>query len=454
MCPEEEWRTMSSTPPTEDAAEEAVSAADQTPEQPEIEAQADEVTEAVEMTEDVIEEAEAPVEAARPVAAQPTGARAIIGVPKETDSIEKRIALVPETVKKLVADGHTVLIESGAGKTSFFTDEDYSNVGATIVRGHAAVFEGADLILKVQKPTEEELALLKRGQALVAFLQPMVNLDLAKALADKGVIAFSMDAIPRTSRAQYMDALSSMATIAGYKAVLMAADNLPKFMPLLSTAAGNIPPAKVLVIGAGVAGLQAIATARRLGAVVEAYDTRPAVKEQVQSLGARFVEINTGSSDTQTAAGYAREATAEELAAQQAELAKRSVKSDIIITTAAVPGRAAPRLISAETVEQMAIGSVIVDLAAETGGNCELTEPGKTINHNGVTIIGTLNVPSTMPVHASQMYSKNLQNLLGVILDKQGVLTLNMEDDILAGTIITTGGEVVHQGTRQRMGMS
>jgi NAD(P) transhydrogenase subunit alpha len=440
---------MSSTPPTEDAAEDAVTVAEQIPAEPEYEAPVENLG-----IEAEVQEAEAEEIEEAPAAVQPTGARAVIGVPKETDPIEKRVALIPDTVKKLVADGHTVLIEAGAGTTSFFSDDDYSNVGATIVQGHFAVFEGADLIVKVARPTDEEMALLRRGQALIAFLQPMVNLDLAQALADKGVIAFSMDAIPRTSRAQYMDALSSMATIAGYKAVLMAADSLPKFMPLLSTAAGNIPPAKVLVIGAGVAGLQAIATAKRLGAVVEAYDTRPAVKEQVQSLGARFVEINTGASDTQTAAGYAREATAEELAAQQAELAKRSVKSDIIVTTAAVPGRPAPRLISAETVEAMATGSVIVDLAAETGGNCELTQPGKTINHKGVTIIGTLNVPSTLPVHASQMYSKNIQNLLGVLLDKGGILTLNMDDDILAGTIITTGGEVVHQGTRQRMGMS
>jgi NAD(P) transhydrogenase subunit alpha len=280
----------------------------------------------------------------------------------------------------------------------------------------------------------------------------MVNTDLVQVLRDQGVTAFSMDAIPRTSRAQYMDALSSMATVAGYKAVLLAADHMAKFMPLLTTAAGNIPPAKVLVIGAGVAGLQAIATARRLGAVVEAYDTRPVVKEQVQSLGARFIEIDTGSTDTQTAAGYAREATAQELAAQQAELARRSARSDAIITTAAVPGRPAPRLISAETVEQMAPGSVIVDLAAETGGNCELTQPGQIIDHNGVTIIGTLNLPSTLPIHASQMYAKNIQNLLALMINKDGALVLNMDDDIVAGTVITHNGQVLHEGTRARMG--
>jgi NAD(P) transhydrogenase subunit alpha len=431
---------MSSTPPTEDPAEESVPVV------------AEEV---------YLEQAAEPVEVAEPeIAPEPepepiysTGIRAVIGVPKEIDANEKRVALVPDIVKKLAADGHTVLIESGAGTSSYFSDEDYAAVGAQIVTGREAVFAGSDIVVKVSKPTGEEVAMLKRGQTLIAFFQPMVNLDLVKELQDRGVISFSMDAIPRISRAQYMDALSSMATVAGYKAVLMAADTLPKFMPLLSTAAGNIPPAKVLVIGAGVAGLQAIATARRLGAVVEAYDTRPAVKEQVQSLGARFVEINTGSTDTQTAAGYAREATAEELAAQQAELAKRSAKSDIIITTAAVPGRPAPRLISAETVEAMATGSVIVDLAAETGGNCELTQPGRVINHNGVTIIGTLNLPSTVPIHASQMYAKNIQNLLGVLLDKSGALALNMDDEIVAGTIITRGGEVVHAGTRTRMGL-
>jgi NAD(P) transhydrogenase subunit alpha len=383
---------------------------------------------------------------------EPTGSRVVIGVPRETEPNERRVALVPDIVKRLVAQGHTVLVESDAGAAAHLLDDAYTAAGATIVQGHAAVFERADLIVKVQKPTPDEIALLRRGQGLIAFLQPMVNTELVRALQERGVTTFSMDAIPRTSRAQYMDALSSMATVAGYKAVLLAADHLAKFMPLLTTAAGNIPPAKVLVIGAGVAGLQAIATARRLGAVVEAYDTRPVVKEQVQSLGARFIEIDTGATDTQTAAGYAREATAEELAAQQAELARRSAKSDVIITTAAVPGRPAPRLISAETVEQMAPGSVIVDLAAETGGNCELTQPGQVIEHNGVTIIGTTNLPSTLPIHASQMYAKNIQNLLGVLLNKDGALILNMDDDIVAGTVITKDGAVLHAGTKARMG--
>jgi NAD(P) transhydrogenase subunit alpha len=383
---------------------------------------------------------------------EPVGQRVTIGVPRETDPNERRVALVPDIVKRLVAQGHQVIVEAGAGVAAHLLDDAYAAAGATVVQGPAAVYERAELIIKVQRPNPEELSRLRRGQGLIAFLQPMVNTDLVQALRDRGVTSFSMDAIPRTSRAQYMDALSSMATVAGYKAVLLAADHLAKFMPLLTTAAGNIPPAKVLVIGAGVAGLQAIATARRLGAVVEAYDTRPVVKEQVQSLGARFVEIETGASDTQTAAGYAREATPEELAAQQAELARRAARSDAIITTAAVPGRPAPRLISAETVEQMAPGSVIVDLAAETGGNCELTQPGKVITHNGVTIIGTTNLPSTLPIHASQMYAKNIQNLLGVLLNKDGALILNMDDDIVAGTVITKDGQVLHEGTKARMG--
>jgi NAD(P) transhydrogenase subunit alpha len=459
--PDGEWSEMERTPPTGDPAEDSPpvpeyvdeEAGQHLPDEPieeleEIEAEFSEAR--TDVTPDAAAVSE-PVAAPAPPARDESGSPVTIGVPKEVEPTEKRVALVPDTVKKLVSQGHKVLVETNAGRNAHLLDEAYEAAGATIVRGHAAVFEQADLIVKVQKPTPEEVALLRRGQGLIAFLQPMVNTDLVRDLQARGVTALSMDAIPRTSRAQYMDALSSMATVAGYKAVLLAADHMAKFMPLLTTAAGNIPPAKVLVIGAGVAGLQAIATARRLGAVVEAYDTRPAVKEQVQSLGARFVEINTGATDTQTAGGYAREATPEELAAQQAELARRSVRSDAIITTAAVPGRPAPRLITAETVEQMAPGSVIVDLAAETGGNCELTQPGKVIEHNGVTIIGTTNLPSTLPVHASQMYAKNIQNLLEVLLNKSGALVLDMNDDIVAGTVITKDGEVLHEGTRARM---
>ncbi len=378
-------------------------------------------------------------------------ARLVLAVPKETAPNERRVALIPDAVKKYAGAGHTVLVETGAGAGAFISDEAYSNVGATIVPDAATLFSGADLVLKVQKPSAEEMAMLKQGTKLIAFLQPMVNTDLVSDLLNRRITSFSMDAIPRTTRAQYMDALSSMATIAGYKAVLLAADNLAKFMPLLTTAAGTIPPAKVLVIGAGVAGLQAIATARRLGAVVESYDTRPVVKEQVESLGAKFIEIPVDTADSQDKSGYAKEVSQEVLRKQQEVLAQRAAKSDVIITTAAVPGRAAPRLISEETVKSMAAGSVIVDLAAETGGNCELTVPGEIVERYGVTIIGTLNLPSTIPVHSSQMYSKNIQNLLALLINAEGQFVLDMSDEIVRGTVITSDGELLHEGTKARM---
>ena len=378
-------------------------------------------------------------------------ARITLAVPKETAPNERRVALIPDAVKKYASAGHTVLIETGAGAASFISDEAYTAVGGKIVPDAASVFGGGDLIAMVSKPTDAELAQIKPGAALIAFLQPMVNLDLVKALQAGQVTSFSMDAIPRTTRAQYMDALSSMATIAGYKAVLLAADHLSKFMPLLTTAAGTIPPAKVLVIGAGVAGLQAIATARRLGAVVEAYDTRPVVKEQVESLGGKFIDIPVDTADSQDKGGYAKEVSQDVLRRQQEVLAQRASRSDAIITTAAVPGRPAPRLISEETVKNMAAGSVIVDLAAETGGNCELTEPGKIVVVHGVTIIGLLNIPSLIPVHASQMYSKNIQNLLALLIDKNGQFVLDMNDEIVRGTVITQNGEIMHEGTKARL---
>lgn len=376
--------------------------------------------------------------------------RPTIGVPKETVPGEKRVALVPDAVKKYVASGLKVVVETGAGAGSYISDDAYASVGATIVPNGAAVYGQSDLVVKVQKPDAREVDQLKRGATLIAFLQPMVNLDLVRQLTQGGITAFSMDAIPRTTRAQYMDALSSMATVAGYKAVLLAADHTSKFFPLLTTAAGTIPPAKVLVIGAGVAGLMAIGTARRLGAVVEAYDARAVVKEQVESLGGKFVVIDTGA-DLAGAGGYAKEATEDILSKQQAGLGARAAKSDIVITTAAVPGRPAPRLIPARTVEQMSPGSVIVDLAAETGGNCELTVPGEIVERHGVTIIGITNLPSTLPVHASQMYSKNIQNLLALMIDNSGNFTIDMKDDILNQTIITQNGQVIHQGTQARL---
>ncbi|HCG28456.1 MAG TPA: Re/Si-specific NAD(P)(+) transhydrogenase subunit alpha, partial [Chloroflexi bacterium] len=363
------------------------------------------------------------VESAPSAAAQ---ARPVtIGVPKEIVEGERRVALIPDAVKKYVAAGHTVLVQSRAGLEAAHTDDAYAAAGATVVPDAAAVYGQADLILKIQKPEPEEVALLRKGSTLLAMLQPLVNHDLVSALAARGVTAVSMDAIPRTTRAQSMDVLSAMSTLGGYKAVLLAADNMPKIFPMLMTAAGTIAPAKVLIVGAGVAGLQAIATARRLGAVVEAYDTRPVVKEQVESLGGKFVEVDmTGiEAQTQDTGGYAREASPELLRRQQETMANRAARSDVVITTALVPGRAAPKLIMADTVARMQPGSVIVDMAAETGGNCELTVPGEVITTpNGVTIVGLTNLPSTLPFHASQMYSKNLQNLLAIMLTKQGTL--------------------------------
>ncbi len=386
----------------------------------------------------------------------PNADRLVVAVAKEIMSDERRVAAVPDTVKRWTAAGINVLVQAGAGNGAYFSDEAYAEAGATIVPDGPALYELADVVLKVRRPGvddasgRDEVALLREGTVLVAFLAPLTNPELVERLARKQVTSFSMDAIPRTTRAQTMDALSSQSTVAGYKAALLAADHLPKFFPMLTTAAGSITPAKALIVGAGVAGLQAIATARRLGAVVEAYDTRPVVKEQVESLGARFVEIETGAADTQDAGGYAKEASAEVLRRQQEVLAERAARSDVVITTALVPGKPAPRLISAETVGQMRPGSVIIDLAAETGGNCELTVPGETVVRHGVTIIGRVNLPSEMPTHASQMYAKNVQNLLALLV-KDARLALNFDDDIVKGTCITHAGEIVHEPTRARL---
>lgn len=366
-----------------------------------------------------------------------------IGVPRETVPGERRVALVPETVGRLVKGGNEVVVERGAGTEAAFIDSAYEQAGARIVDD---AFD-AELVAKVQRPTADEIGKLKQGQILIAFLQPLIEPQLARTLAEKGVAALSMDAIPRITRAQPMDALSSQATVAGYKAVLMAAAQLPRFFPMLTTAAGTIAPGKAFIIGAGVAGLQAIATARRLGAVVEAFDTRPVVKEQVQSLGAKFLEIDLGESG-EGAGGYAKELS-EEAHKKEVELLAKAVKeNDIVVTTAAIPGRKAPVLITAEMVPTMRPGSVIVDLAAETGGNCELTEAGKTVVKHGVTIIGATNVPSTMPYHASQMYSRNIASLLALFV-KDGKADVGVDDDVVKGTLITNGGQVVHEGTKK-----
>jgi H+-translocating NAD(P) transhydrogenase subunit alpha len=377
-----------------------------------------------------------------------------IGVVKESVPGETRVGLIPDSVKHLTGKGMQVVMQAGAGENSSISDSEYEQAGARIVASLADVHQTADVVVRVQSPAADrgELDGLRHDQILVSFLAPLVNHDLNRKLAESGVTAMAVDAVPRITRAQSMDALSAMSTIAGYKAVLLAAEKLPKFFPLLMTAAGTIRPAKVLVLGAGVAGLQAIATARRLGAVVEAYDVRAVVKEQVESLGAKFVEIDTGAGNAEAAGGYAREATPEELKRQQEGLNDHIASADVVITTALVPGRPAPKMIPASAVERMRHGSVIVDLAAEAGGNCELTTPGEVTTEHGVTIVGTMNLPATLPVHASQMYARVITNFLDLLV-KDGAVNLNLEDEIIAGMAITRRGEIVQAQTRKMMGL-
>ena len=359
---------------------------------------------------------------------------------------ERRVALTPDVVRKLARSGFRILVERGAGFDSSFLDSSYEEAGAEIVPDVKTIYDTAKVILKVAKPSDQEIAMLRPDTVLITFLAPLVSPELVVELSKQRVIAMSMDAIPRITRAQPMDALSSMSTIAGYKAVLLAANQLQKFFPLLMTAAGTIRPAKVLILGAGVAGLQAIATARRLGAVVEAFDTRPVVKEQVMSLGASFVELDVGHEEAQDAGGYAKE-LAEEHIRREIELIKEhAAKSDVVITTALIPGRPAPVLLPEDTVKGMQPGSVIVDLAAEMGGNCELTVTGEVVVRHDVTIMGLLNLPSTMATHASQMYAKNISTLLEHLAPK-GQLTVDMEDAITRGVVVTSGGEVLHGPT-------
>jgi NAD(P) transhydrogenase subunit alpha len=357
-----------------------------------------------------------------------------VGVPKEAVTGERRVALVPETIGRL-GEGVGAVVESGAGDAAGFPDAAYVDAGAEIGDPW-----GADVVVKVAGPTADEVRRLRAGQALIAFLAPLTDAEGVERLSSAGVHAFALESVPRITRAQPMDALSSQATVAGYKAALIAADRLPRFLPMLMTAAGTIPPAKVLVLGAGVAGLQAIATARRLGAVVSSFDVRPAVREQVESLGATFLDL--GVRGEETAGGYAAELTSEQQAAQQAELQARIPGFDAVITTAAIPGRPAPKLVTAEAVRAMRPGSVIVDLAAETGGNCELTQPGTEIEENGVAIVGTTNLPSTMPTHASQLLSRNMASLLGLLV-KDGQLVLDWDDEIVAGACVTRKEAVV-----------
>src|SRR5215210_797098 len=365
-----------------------------------------------------------------------------VSVPKEVAAGERRVALVPEMVERLIQNGMQVTIEDGAGEGAHHPNSAYEQAGASIGGGLSG-----DVIAKVAPPSAEEIGRLEQGSVVVGFLQPLTASHTVRALADRGVTSFAMEAIPRITRAQSMDALSSQATVSGYRAALMAAQELPRFFPMLTTAAGTIRPAKVLILGAGVAGLQAIATTRRLGAIVQAFDVRSAVKEQIESLGARFLELDMGLDDAEAAGGYARQLTDEEQQRQRELLAVEIGKMDAVISTAAVPGRRAPLLVTEQAVKNMKPGSVIVDLAAETGGNCELTQPGETVVREGVTIAGPANLASTMPDHASSLYSRNIQALLE-LMTKEGALALDFEDDIIKGACITRDGEIVHEGAR------
>ena len=352
-----------------------------------------------------------------------------IGVPRETAPGERRVALVPEVVGKLVPAGFEVVVQRGAGEAASFPDAAYEEAGAQVADDWA----DADAVVKVQKPSEDEVGRLRDGQVLIGFLQPLTDAEGIERLAARGVVAFAMESIPRITRAQPMDALSSQATVSGYKATLLAAERLPKFFPMLMTAAGTVAPAKVLVLGAGVAGLQAVATARRLGAVVTGFDVRPVVREQIESLGANWLDL--GVVGEETAGGYAAELTEEQQRQQQEGLEARLPEFDVVITTALIPGRPAPKLIPASAVAAMRPGSVVVDLAAEAGGNCELTEPGEEVVREGVTIVGPTNLPSTMPFHASQLYARNVSALLAHLV-ADGELRLDWDDEITSGTCV------------------
>ena len=369
-----------------------------------------------------------------------------LAVPREAAPNEARVALVPETVAKLTNAGAAVSIAAGAGRGAHLSDEAYREAGASVVDDPAVLLSDADLVVTVGRPSAPVLANMRSGATILALLAPLGDAPYVQQLAQRRITALSMDAIPRITRAQSMDALSSQSNIAGYKAVLLAAVALPKFFPMLTTAAGTIPPAKALILGAGVAGLQAIATARRLGAVVSAYDARAVVKEQVQSLGATFLEVDIGG-DAEGAGGYAKELSAEQIDKQRRFMVQHIGASDVVITTALVPGRRAPLLITEEAIAAMKAGSVIVDLAAEAGGNAALTRKDETIvTENGVTIIGTTNLASTMPFDASRLYSRNVYALLGVLLN-DGELNLDMNDEIIRGTTIVHDGEIVHEPT-------
>jgi|TARA_S200000501_G_scaffold348436_1_gene363643 NAD(P) transhydrogenase subunit alpha len=372
----------------------------------------------------------------------------IVGVLKEVLDGENRVAITPQTVKDLLKSGLEVHIQAGAGESSFITDSDYENSGAKIVADASSILSNSDLTIKVATATLDEIDQLKNGSAYISFIQTTRDTEAVKKLTQKNISAFSMHLIPRTTLAQSMDALSSQANVAGYKAVITGAMHLPVYMPLLMTAAGTIPPAKVLIIGAGVAGLQAIATAKRLGAQVEAFDVRPEVKEQVESLGAKFVEVASENEEGVGEGGYAKETSDDYKEKQQALMKEHISKSDLVITTALIPGKPAPLLIPSGMVEAMKKGSVIVDLAAENGGNCQDTVAGEVKNKNGVTIDGTLNFPSTMQVHSSQLYAKNISTFISH-MTKEGDIEIDMEDEIISGSIFTHQGKITHEPTQQ-----
>ena len=370
-----------------------------------------------------------------------------ISIPKETVQDETRVAATPQSVKELIKAGYKVNIETGAGTSSFISDDDFKNAGANIVSSTNELYKDSDIIIKVAAPTSNEIELMPKNSILVSFFQPTIELEKVKSISSKKITGLSMHLVPRTTLAQKMDALSSQANIAGYKAVLMGSSHMSVYMPLLMTAAGTIRPAKVLILGAGVAGLQAIATAKRLGAQVEAFDVRPEVKEQVESLGAKFVEVSSDSDDGVGEGGYAKE-TSDEYKQKQQELIKEHIsKADMVVTTALIPGRKAPILIGKDVVELMKPGSVIMDLAAENGGNCEVTEKDKIITHNDVIIDGTSNIPATMPVHASELYAKNISALV-LYMTKENNLNFDMDDEIISGSTFTHQGTITHEPTR------
>lgn len=373
-----------------------------------------------------------------------------LAIPKENINGETRVAATPGTVKDLIKSGMEVFVESKAGQNSYFSDQEYKDAGANIVDSEDELLSQADVIIKVLPPSNEQVLKIKPNAAIISFCQTTRELDTVKAMRDRSLTGFSMHLVPRTTLAQKMDALSSQANIAGYKSVLIAASRLSVYMPLLMTAAGTIRPAKVLVLGAGVAGLQAIATAKRLGAQVEAFDVRPVVKEQVESLGAKFIQVEAGEDEGVGEGGYAKETSDEYKRLQQQLIHDHISKADVVITTALIPGRPAPLLIPTSMVDAMKSGSIIMDLASENGGNCELTKKDETITHNGVIIDGTSNIPGTMPVHASELYAKNVAALLTYMV-KEGELNLDLEDEIISESMYTHNGEITHKPTKETL---